>query len=401
MADVMSEVSAFAKCMAGQDSFQGQGEGQGEGQGQGQGRHVYRERTVDDNDAIDQELLEEAVRQSLAGLGESESATSTGSTGSATTAGSTGLDGVEGSDRSAQTFPPEPFPSEPLAFGSRGPSAPLSKPMCRFVKDVTFPDGTQVQPSSVFLKTWRIRNDGTHSWPDNVVLGCAGGDDLCDPEVALPVPPLAAGQEGEMTLQLTAPESTGRFVSYFRLKTGDGSHFGQRLWADVRVVEEDNGWHVVNGVLADPGAERSSPAVPVGPAGSAEDAMVTDGNGDDDNAIDDEMSNSAASVVAVWSRVWARELEVLKDMGFSDTAVLLPVLQKYIGIPTSLCPERLGQPSAEGMQRVVAHLLGTSGILQESSTGGPSACASASASAAGGGAAGSESASDGAANSFI
>ena len=68
--------------------------------------------------------------------------------------------------------------------------------------------------------------------------------------MALPVAPLTAGQEGEITLQLIAPEATGRFISYFRLKTSDGTHFGQRLWADVRVVEAENGWHVVNGVLA-------------------------------------------------------------------------------------------------------------------------------------------------------
>jgi hypothetical protein len=57
--------------------------------------------------------------------------------------------------------------------------------MARFVKDVTFPDGTTVQPGSVFLKTWRIRNDGTQRWPDNVVLTCAGNNDDNDVSIEL------------------------------------------------------------------------------------------------------------------------------------------------------------------------------------------------------------------------
>ena len=77
----------------------------------------------------------------------------------------------------------------------------------------------------------------------------------------------------------------------------------------------------------------------------------------------------------MWTRVWARELDLLKDMGFSDSAQLLPVLQQHIGIPTSLCPERQGQPSAEGMQRVVAHLLGASGVLPAATTPVPAAVA--------------------------
>ena len=46
--------------------------------------------------------------------------------------------------------------------------------------------------------------------------------------------------------------------------------------------------------------------------------------------------------------MWARELDVLRDMGFTDTAVLLPILQKHVGIPTSLCPEREVCPMSFG-----------------------------------------------------
>jgi hypothetical protein len=52
---------------------------------------------------------------------------------------------------------------------------------------------TTVQPGSVFLKTWRIRNDGVQRWPDNVVLTCAGGDSLAAADTYLSVDSLLPG----------------------------------------------------------------------------------------------------------------------------------------------------------------------------------------------------------------
>lgn len=69
----------------------------------------------------------------------------------------------------------------------------LPKPMARFVQDVTFPDGASLLPRSVFIKTWRVRNDGTHKWPE-CVLVCAGGEPLAALDTSIAVPPLSPGQ---------------------------------------------------------------------------------------------------------------------------------------------------------------------------------------------------------------
>jgi hypothetical protein len=58
----------------------------------------------------------------------------------------------------------------------------------RFVRDVTFPNGTLVQPGAVFQKIWRVRNDGLYAWPEGVTLGFCGGDELCDVTVQEIVP---------------------------------------------------------------------------------------------------------------------------------------------------------------------------------------------------------------------
>jgi next-to-BRCA1 protein 1 len=263
--------------------------------------------------------------------------------------------------------------------------------MARFVRDVTFPDGTVVQPGSVFLKTWRVRNDGSQYWPEGIVLGCAGGDVLIDQNTVIPVPAVPAGGEVEITIQLVAPEATGRFQSYFRMRTADGQFFGQRLWADVRVSEDEAGWHMVNGMLISnnqrPTPTPASTSVADEPVGASEVKAAGGGEVDEEAGRKsiagmtaatatasagpaDPISGapsagapvdaSMASVQAVWVRVWAKELQLLSEMGFSDPALLLPLLQEHVGVPVSLCPELQGHPPSSGMQAVVAALLGMS-----------------------------------------
>ena len=68
------------------------------------------------------------------------------------------------------------------------------------------------------------------------------------------------------------------------------------------------------------------------------------------------MEDSQNSVVAVWTRVWSKELQVLVEMGFTDTAECVRLLQQHLGIPASLTStDSHGSP--EGMQNVIAALL--------------------------------------------
>ena len=275
------------------------------------------------------------------------------------------------------------------------PSISYCKPMNRFVMDITFPDGTSVQPGSVFLKTWRIRNDGAYPWPENVVLCCAGGDYFSSPDVMLPVDSLLPDTEADITLQLIAPERTGRHVAYFRMRTSDGVWFGQKLWADIRVVEDDQGWHLCGSMLgtnvSSPSNSRadslSSPQDTVAQAkesvhdvevGTTEAPLVslstpcaratstfgavsepeTEYLSDHESTDESEggMEDSQNSVVAVWTRVWSKELQVLVEMGFTDTAECVRLLQQHLGIPASLTStDSHGSP--EGMQNVIAALL--------------------------------------------
>ncbi len=62
------------------------------------------------------------------------------------------------------------------------------------------------------------------------------------------------------------------------------------------------------------------------------------------------------SSVEVWTRVWAKELSVLADMGFTDVPALIPLLQERVGLPVSLCPELNGVPHTKGMEDLLWRL---------------------------------------------
>jgi hypothetical protein len=107
----------------------------------------------------------------------------------------------------------------------------------RFVSDVTIEDGTQIVPNTPFVKTWKLRNNGTVAWPENTKLIYVGGDIFSTVD-SVAVPSLAPGEEVDVSVHMVSPSRTGRYISNFRLTTTDGVRFGHRVWADILVVEE-------------------------------------------------------------------------------------------------------------------------------------------------------------------
>ena len=81
-----------------------------------------------------------------------------------------------------------------------------------FVDDVTVPDHTRMAPATSFVKTWRIRNDGTCSWGPGYALSSlifTGGDALnaqMDGHILTVVDP---GDTVDISVSLIAPRCTG------------------------------------------------------------------------------------------------------------------------------------------------------------------------------------------------
>ena len=235
------------------------------------------------------------------------------------------------------------------------------KPMARFVRDVTYPDGTTVQPNTVFAKTWRIRNDGSSKWSAGCLLTNAGGDNLLqNPTLEMALPQLEVGEEADVTVQLDAPPAIGRHVGYFRCRTADGAFFGQRLWCDIRVNDDASGWHVISGAAATAAAfEEQTPIareiareVPASAVDLSVFSRVVEG-------IEDAHLSDAVSFAD--EQAWVKELRMLADMGFTDAALNVCLLKEYIVEPVS-SSHGSQVPPPEKMQLVIAQLLARSGL---------------------------------------
>jgi len=111
-----------------------------------------------------------------------------------------------------------------------------SKLLARFVCDVTIEDGTVLKPNQAFVKTWKLRNEGSCDWPNGTRLIFVGGDNLSK-DSYVGVPALSPESSSEISVSMTTPELPGRYVGYWRLSTMDGIRFGQRIWVDI-IVED-------------------------------------------------------------------------------------------------------------------------------------------------------------------
>jgi len=191
--------------------------------------------------------------------------------------------------------------------------------LARFVKDITVEDGTVFLPSSHFVKTWRLRNEGAVAWPEQLVLAFVGGDQLgvVDSVVVSPLPP---GEEIDISVEMIAPSAPGRYSTFWRLSCADGSRFGQRVWTDITVVPDiDNSDSMNPEAVPVPSVAPSAPPVAV-----AAPAPV----------VAEPIPAPASPVIAALG-VQATPLEIesvktLLEMGFSGD--LLAALRKNRGV---------------------------------------------------------------------
>jgi next-to-BRCA1 protein 1 len=140
-----------------------------------------------------------------------------------------------------------------LELKENTPAVDASKLNAVYVRDLVA-DGTVMPPNNLFVQRWTLRNEGNVAWP----VGCrvtldnrAGNGDymgVVDPTrpasvselnaankstmTNAPIPP---GQEMDFFVTLRTPFRQGKHVSYWRLTTPDGKHFGNRLWCDITV----------------------------------------------------------------------------------------------------------------------------------------------------------------------
>lgn len=128
-----------------------------------------------------------------------------------------------------------PVPIPPRASPPSPPSPVFS---AVFVADNSVDDGHVFTPGTVFVKSWRLRNNGSVAWPETTVVEFVGGERCAIEDSQNPmsykVGKVETGALVDIIVDhMKAPSAKGRFTSYWRLKTEvDGVAFGDQLWCE-------------------------------------------------------------------------------------------------------------------------------------------------------------------------
>jgi len=79
-------------------------------------------------------------------------------------------------------------------------------------------------------------NNGEQDWPSGCSLQYVSGDKLTN-QTQIPVPPLPAMAQTDVSVELMSPGQTGLYSTKWSLVTSRGAHFGEPIWSIVQVEE--------------------------------------------------------------------------------------------------------------------------------------------------------------------
>jgi len=144
----------------------------------------------------------------------------------------------------------EPTKSEAISIPKAEATKTTDDLDAHFIRD-TISDGTKVVAENQFVQVWTLRNPGPNAWPAGCSVRHVGGDNMLNLDNNKPLShtelaeasesnvvgrPVEIGEEIAFRVVLKAPKREGTAISYWRLKTADGTPFGHRLWCDIQVI---------------------------------------------------------------------------------------------------------------------------------------------------------------------
>jgi len=109
------------------------------------------------------------------------------------------------------------------------------------VEDITYTDGTVVNPGTTFTKTWRLTNAGTTSWGPGYAVVFFSGDSMNSPAsvpLTANVPPNGTV---DISVALTSPSTPKSYAGFYKIRNAGGALFGfgtnadQAFWVKITV----------------------------------------------------------------------------------------------------------------------------------------------------------------------
>lgn len=103
-----------------------------------------------------------------------------------------------------------------------------------YLSDVTVPDGTVITPGSTFTKTWSLQNTGSCEWTTSYSIAFYSGSSMSGATTALSEA-VGSGGSASISVELTAPATTGSYTGYWRLQNASGVSFGEAVYVQIVV----------------------------------------------------------------------------------------------------------------------------------------------------------------------
>ena len=110
--------------------------------------------------------------------------------------------------------------------------------------DVTIPDDTEMLPGEEFTKTWRLQNAGTCAWTSDYSLVWFSGEQFDAPTSVSLDGTVDPGDTVDISVDMKAPDTSGNYISYWKLKNASGVLFGigpsggSAFWVKINVVTQ-------------------------------------------------------------------------------------------------------------------------------------------------------------------
>jgi hypothetical protein len=120
-----------------------------------------------------------------------------------------------------------PQPGQPAATAQAASCAQLA-----WVSDVTIPDDTVMAAGAKFVKTWRVKNNGTCAFSGT--LNFVGKGNQMGGQSPTALPKIEAGQQADVSIDLTTPAQAGDYYSTWQPRTNEGAPM-QNLVVRIKV----------------------------------------------------------------------------------------------------------------------------------------------------------------------
>jgi len=127
----------------------------------------------------------------------------------------------------------DPFPFLDAFDGT--PAQPRQIDNLAFITDLTIPDGSVIPVGATFIKTWLVRNQGTTEWGQGYTLRFCENTPLTI-VTEMPLPPAKPGEDGSISIMMTAPAEPGRYKSTWQAHNPAGRPFGNKVFTLIRTA---------------------------------------------------------------------------------------------------------------------------------------------------------------------